>query len=326
MSQEASRVERTERLLNLVLCLMSTSRAIPRSEIQRVVPGYAEAASDAAFERMFERDKDELRGMGVPVETVADSSGEVEGYRILAEQYALPALDFTAPELAVIALAASVWDEAILGPVATTALRKIEVGEGSSVRPAAESRVSVQVSAGDAALLPLMTALRERRTVTFNYRAAATKNDSKRRVDPWGVVSREGRWYLVAHDHDRGATRVFRLSRIAGVVTISAQSQGHPVPAGTDIRALVMSAPPEDSARVQVRVASGAGAQLRRMSGDPLGPFEAGTIDVQAQTVTQLVANILAAGDAAEVVAPGAVRDLVIAGLKAVARSHGGVA
>jgi proteasome accessory factor B len=326
MSQERSRVERTERLLNLVLCLMSTSRAISRSEIQRVVPGYAEVASDAAFERMFERDKDELRSMGVPVETVADQNGEVEGYRIPAEQYALPALDFTAPELAVIALAASVWDEAILGPVATTALRKIEVGEGSSVRPAAESRVSVQVSAGDAALLPLMTALRERRTVTFNYRAAASTSDAKRRVDPWGVVSREGRWYLVAHDHDRAATRVFRLSRITGVVTVSAQSQLHPSPAGTDMRALVMNSQPEDTARAKVRIASGAGAQLRRMSTDPLGPFDAGTIDVEAPTTTQLVASVLAAGDAVEVVSPTIVRDQVMQALISVARNHGGVA
>lgn len=326
MSQERSRVERTERLLNLVLCLMSTSRAISRGEIQRVVPGYVEASSDAAFERMFERDKDELRSMGVPVETVADHNGEVEGYRIPAEQYALPALDFTAPELAVIALAASVWDAAILGPVATTALRKIEVGEGSLVRPAAESRVSVQVSAGDAALLPLMSALRERRAVTFGYRAAASTSDSKRRVDPWGVVSREGRWYLVAHDHDRAAVRVFRLSRITGVVTVSAQGQVHPAPAGTDMRDLVMNSQPEDSARAQVRLASGAGAQLRRMSADPLGPFEAGTINVEAPTMTHLVASVLAAGEAAEVVSPAAVRDLVVEGLTAVARSHGGAA
>ena len=68
----AERVERTERLLNLVIALMGTQRAMARSAIRAQVPGYASAASDAAFERMFERDKDELRSMGVPIETVAD--------------------------------------------------------------------------------------------------------------------------------------------------------------------------------------------------------------------------------------------------------------
>ena len=152
MTVEPVRIERTERLLNLVLCLMATRRAVARSDIHASVPGYGPVASGPAFERMFERDKDELRGMGIPVETVFDAHGDIEGYRIARDQYALPPLDFTSAELAVIALAAGVWDEAILGPSATTALRKIEAVQGEPARTADDTLVRVQVSAADAAL------------------------------------------------------------------------------------------------------------------------------------------------------------------------------
>ncbi|CAB4878394.1 MAG: WYL domain-containing protein [Actinobacteria bacterium] len=324
MTAATSRVERTERLLNLVLCLMSSRRAISRAEIHASVPGYGAMASGAAFERMFERDKDELRGMGIPIETVHDAHGDIEGYRISADQYGLPPLDFTSAELAVIALAASVWDEAILGPATNTALRKIEAVQGAPVRATDDILVRVQVSAADVALLPLMAALRERRVVTFDYRTAAGQESARRKVDPWGVISREGRWYLVAHDHDRSATRVFRVSRIVGAVTVTAQAQEHPVDPAIDIRDLVLKAEPETAVRAQVWVRAGSGAHLRRMADDSLPPFESGDVTVTAPNAMNLIASICAAGDAAIVKSPIDVQGEVLDRLRAVAARHGG--
>ncbi len=330
MSGYPVRADRTERLLNLVLCLMATRRAVSRADIHLSVPGYGPVASGAAFERMFERDKDELRGMGIPVETVIDAHGDVEGYRIARDEYALPPLDFSAAELAVIALAARVWDEAILGPSATTALRKIEAVQGQSARAVEESLVRVQVSAADAALLPLMAALRERRVVTFDYQPAAISEVARRRVDPWGVISKDGRWYLVAFDHDRSATRVFRLSRIVGTVNVTAQPQAHPAGPEVDLVSLVMQSEPESEARARVRVQAGAGAHLRRMADapleslTPLDPFSAGVINVTAPNLMHLVAALCSAGEHAVVEGPSAVRDDVIARLQAVARRHAG--
>lgn len=324
------RADRTERLLNLVLCLMATRRAVSRADIHSSVPGYGPVASGAAFERMFERDKDELRSMGVPVETVIDPHGDVEGYRIAREEYALPPLDFSAAELAVIALAARVWDEAILGPSATTALRKIEAVQGQPARAVEESLVRVQVSAADAALLPLMAALRERRVVTFDYRPTATSGIARRRVDPWGIISKDGRWYLLAFDHDRSATRVFRLSRIVGTVNVTAQPQAHPADPEVDLVSLVMQSEPESEARARVRVQAGAGAHLRRMADapldslTPLDPFTAGVINVTAPNLMHLVAALCSAGEHAVVQGPPEVRDDVIARLQAVARRHAG--
>ena len=95
------RTDRTERLLNLVLALLGSRVPVDRARIRDVVPGYAESASDEAFERMFERDKEELRSMGVPIETVVNASGEVDGYRIDQRAYQMPELRFTAAEITV---------------------------------------------------------------------------------------------------------------------------------------------------------------------------------------------------------------------------------
>ena len=322
MSPEPVRIERTERLLNLVMCLMAARRAVSRAGIHASVPGYGPSASGPAFERMFERDKDELRSMGIPVETVFDAHGEIEGYRIVRDQYALPPLDFTSAELAVIALAAGVWDEAILGPSALTALRKIETVQGQSPQTADDSLVRVQVSAADAALLPLMAALRERRVVAFDYRGAAASAPARRRVDPWGVISREGRWYLVAFDHDRNASRVFRLSRIEGTVQVTAQEQVHPAEPDLDLLSLIVQSEPEAATRARVAIEAGAGAHLRRMADEPLDPFESVEANVTAPNPMHLLASLCSAGEHAVVLEPADVRAEVIARLQDVARRH----
>ena len=122
----ADPVERTERLLNLVICLMATTTAVPRAAIRAQIPGYMQAASDSAFERMFERDKDELRSMGIPVETVVDASGEVRGYRIPQEDYALQDLDLNLAERAAVVVGSQVWGQALIAPLAGSALRKLQ--------------------------------------------------------------------------------------------------------------------------------------------------------------------------------------------------------
>jgi proteasome accessory factor B len=315
---------RTERLLNLVFCLMAARRAVSRSAIQSSVPGYAGDQGDAAFERMFERDKDELRQMGIPVETVVDTNGEVEGYRIKAESYRLEPIAFTPDELRVIALAAQVWDEAILGPAAMTALRKIEAAQQAAPVTPGDLRVSVQLAAADQALMPLLQAVRERRSVTFAYRGAADDAPSSRRLDPWGVVSREGRWYVIGHDHDRKAPRSFRLSRIEGPVQVRAAAQTVHRDPQLDLAALLVPGDPEAPASARVRVRAGEAAQLRRLAHAGVGPFDDGIIEVSAPTRMQLVAAILGAGASARVEEPAEVREAVLAGLRSVADMHAG--
>lgn len=323
----STRIDRTERLLNLVFCLMASRQAVRRSDIQISVPGYSDAPSEAAFERMFERDKDELRGMGIPIDTVTDVNGEVEGYRISQADYELAGLAFSTEELAVLTLAASVWDEAIIGPAAITALRKLEAAQGSGSVPSSFSPgVNVRWSETDAAILPLFTAVREQRVVAFDYRSGNAPLAKRRRVDPWAVVAGDGHWYLVGHDHDRAATRVFRLSRIVGSVQVFVEEQLHPLPPDCNVRTLVGAHEPDSPFEATIFVRAGQGAELRRLrqSNQKLDPFAAGEIRVGARTREQLQSLVCAAGTGAVVLTPTQVRTEVRAALLRINQVHGG--
>ena len=90
---------KVERLMNLVIALLSTDGYLPAERIRRNVAGYAESPSDEAFSRMFERDKNELRDLGIPLETGRVSALDpIEGYRINRDAYALPEIDLTPDE------------------------------------------------------------------------------------------------------------------------------------------------------------------------------------------------------------------------------------
>ena len=215
-----SQNDRTERLLNLLFALMASSRPVPKHVLRDVIDAYRTSPSTEAFERMFERDKDELRSMGVPVETVegADGLGGIEGYRVAAAAYALPAVDFTADELAVLGLAARVWEQAILGPAAQRAVQKLEaLGPGVVVE--GPVGVETRIATAEPSFPVLLEAVRSRRAVRFAYRKPGDDAPEQREVQPWGVASRRGHWYLVGHDLGRGAARVFRLSRVAGAAS-----------------------------------------------------------------------------------------------------------
>lgn len=316
----SERVDRTERLLNLVMCLMATHAAVSRSDIQRQIPGYGESASATAFERMFERDKDELRSMGIPIETVTDASGEVQGYRIPRDSYDLEGIDLTLEERAAIAVAAQVWGTAAIGPVAGTALRKLEAVESDGWSPA-ELAGSVQVTSADAALLPLMSAIRADRVVTFSYRTPTDTVARQREVSPWGLRASSGRWFLVGFDEEREAMRTYRVSRISGPVMVTGRTRPHPPAADFDI---TRADRPDDEPGVTavVRVAPGRAASLRRRAAASSTTAAGDELTVSAFSRDSLVALICAAGADASVLSPDDVVDDVVAALTRVRDAH----
>jgi predicted DNA-binding transcriptional regulator YafY len=215
---------RTERLLNLVICLLATRRRLTKEQIRQAVPQYQDCESTEAFERMFERDKDDLRELGVPILTGAtDSLFEDEiGYRIPPESYRLPPIDLTPEELAVLGLASRVWQQASLAGPAAQALVKLQA---LGVETDEDSLVGIEprVRTAEPAFQPLYSATRDRAPVSFAYRKPGGTGErgatgEPRRVEPWRLVSRNGRWYVVGFDRDRGERRTFRLSRINGAV------------------------------------------------------------------------------------------------------------
>jgi proteasome accessory factor B len=324
---------KTERLLGLVVCLLSTRRYLSAEQIRAAVPGYPE--QDELFKRMFERDKEDLRDLGVPLETgVNHPFDEDPGYRIRRQAYELPELRLEADEAAVLGLAARVWQHAALAGAAAGALLKLraagidpagaDAGEERPIRHGIEPRLGRP----EPAFGPLWEAVRDRRPVTFSYRAAGRSEPQRRELEPWGVVNRHGRWYVAGRDRDRDATRVFRLSRIAGPVKFCGPAGSVTVPDGADVREVVRdwdSAPVRDQTAV-LRVRSGTGVGLRQHAVSVCADDTAGAGGTTGwDLVTTRFADVAAFADYAAwfgpdvvVLDPPDLREAVIARLKGV--------
>lgn len=260
---------RAERLVNLVLCLLSTRQYLNADRIRATVPGYADAASDDAFFRMFERDKAELRDLGIPLEVGRNSAFDsVDGYRIARRDYELGEIDLEPEEATAVALAVRLWDSPELTGAAQGALRKLRAA-GIRIDEAAPGAIEPRVRTSEPAFTPLFAAVRARQAVRFDYRRPHPPETMTRTVEPWGVVSWRGRWYLVGYDRDRSAPRCFRLSRVVGRVATSGNPGAVQRPDDVDLLGYVVGsgdeAPPRTTARLWV--AAGRCHGLRRQCG-----------------------------------------------------------
>lgn len=259
---------RAERLVNLVLALLSTRQYLTAERIRGIVPGYVDATSDEAFARMFERDKAELRDLGIPLETGRSSAFDpVEGYRIARRDYELGDIDLAPDEAAAVALAVRLWDSPELTGQAQGALVKLRAA-GVEVDENAATPVEPRVHA-EPAFGPLLSAVQQGRVVKFDYRRSSSPERRPRTVEPWGVVSWRARWYLVGHDRDRNAPRCFRLSRITGPVRALGRAGAVTRPADVNLLEFVAGAgggerDPQPALRARLWLAEGRAAGIRR--------------------------------------------------------------
>ena len=256
---------KSERLLNLVILLLVARNYTSKEQIRQLMEPYR-ASSDEAFDRMFERDKDDLRALGIPLETgFVDKFFEDEhGYRIKRDAFELPAIDFTADEVAVLGLAARVWRHAGLAAATSDALVKLKAAGLSFDREQLE-QVQPTLVAEEPAFESMWQATVHRTPVQFDYSRAGQRDATTRHVEPWGVVTAQGRWYVAGLDTDRGEPRLFRLSRIVSEVTTTGEPGSFTVPEGTDLRAMSASlAPREPDCSAVVLARSGAANGLRR--------------------------------------------------------------
>ncbi|MFJ3969957.1 helix-turn-helix transcriptional regulator [Streptomyces parvus] len=258
-------IAKAERLMNLALCLLGTRRPLSKRELRGSIEAYLEAGSDDSFNRMFERDKDDLRELGLVIETVENLDGDT-GYLARRDSNRLPPITLDAEEAAALGLAAKVWQQARLAGAASGALQKLraagmpEAEDAYEVHSALEPRIPVH----EAAFEPLMLACRDRRPVTFDYRKANSARAEQRQVEPWTLECWRGHWYLAGWDRERGAERVFRLSRIAGRVRSRAGAFSAEVPDVVTVRETVESWAGETATRTaRIRLRAGAGYPLR---------------------------------------------------------------
>jgi proteasome accessory factor B len=225
-----------ERLLNLTAALLDTPRPLTAEQLRQRVPGYPEDA--VAFHRAFERDKDDLRDLGIPLrrEHIVVGAREVDGYRVPPEEYYLRDPGLASDELAALHLAARV----VRLEGATEALWKLggegadplggSAGAGADPRGAADEDLAPSLLAEvptDPRLPALFGALVDRRPVAFRYpsgggRGRTEAAGAERVLDPLRLDFQRGRWYLSGYDHGRAAARSFRVDRIVGDVEVRA--------------------------------------------------------------------------------------------------------
>ena len=314
---------RTERLVNLVICLLSTRRFLTAGQIAATVPGYEHDPDDArehdAFQRKFERDKAELRELGVPLETGTASIFDTEpGYRIARREYALPDIALAPDEAAAVGIAARLWQRSGLAAAASSGLAKLRAS-GIDVDPHATLGVEAVVTV-DSAFEPLTAAVRDRQAVTFDYRIPEQDAATTRRLQPWGVVCWRGRWYVVGHDLDRDAPRCFRLSRIITDVRRTGRRDAYRVPEVDLIGYVARSTGPvERTGRVRVLVRPGRGAGIRRWAEETVPGPDGDRATLRYADAEFIAGWLVGYGSDVLVLDPPEVRDLVVRRLTEIA-------
>ncbi|MEJ7811444.1 MAG: WYL domain-containing protein [Gemmatimonadaceae bacterium] len=248
---------KVQRWIDLLAALLSRRFPAAFDDLARDVPAYRSGQKKGALSRMFERDKDELRAFGVPIESVPMAEGEQTGYRLRGTNFYLPylavaagrgggrgargaskgggysalaPLAFEPDELAAVADASArvcILGDPMLRADAESAMRKlafdlpVDAAKGSEGERIVPSRDRVD----PALFVALGRALTDRKRVRFDYRAMASDATSRRSVEPYGLFFLSAHWYLAGHDRDRDGLRNFRLSRMAGAEVNAARSQ-----------------------------------------------------------------------------------------------------
>lgn len=215
-----TRVKKEDRLFSLILALVSSREGLTKTEILRSVRGYAEIydfKANTALDKMFERDKEEIRAMGVVIDTLElpEEEGQTHNirYSISRKNYDFPDdVIFTSDEMTLINLAATAWREASLSNESRHALTKIKSLGISANDPLIG--VAPHIRTNDKAFTAIEEALDAELIVTFNYLKPGIAKPQLRTVAPLAMLQWRGLWYVLAHDLEVDAQRTFLLKRI----------------------------------------------------------------------------------------------------------------
>lgn len=330
MSAASFRSAPEERLVNLVVALMATEQGLTKDTILSSVAGYREqletGASKDALEKMFERDKENLRGLGVPIETIGNRTDPDDlreaRYRVPTAEYALPEdISFSPAEVALLNIAGSVWGSESLSADARSGLRKIRALGIPVDEPIIGYAPRIRVR--DASFPALQRAIEQCRVVTFTYLRPGEARPRERRIRPLALLEYEARWHVFGFDLNMDADRTFLLSRIVGDVTVTRATFPAQLRDGAGERALEGLHAVADRQRALLEVHPGTEAALRlarRAEDAPQGivvPF----VDLH------VFADELASyGPEVRVVEPADLRAEVIRRLEATVALHGGAA
>ena len=306
-----------ERLINLTLALLATRRYLTKAEIFSTVAGYEGKAETQ--ERMFERDKDDLRSMGIEIEVGnLDPFFEDEpGYKISAESYALKLSDLESAEIALLSLAAGLWQQSIISEDAQNALRKFK----SLGIPADYSQVGaleVKFEQPQEFFDAVLAAIESRKRISFYYSSSTVK---EREVNPYTLTLWNGFWYLIGLDLASGEVRTFKASRFVGGVSTTGKANSYEIPQDFRLQHSLFRSEAQEEKVAQLLIRKGQ-AHTLRASGKAVG--ESGEFDrfeIPYESTTTLSRQILWHGDQVIVEEPSELRAKVISTLEEV--DHG---
>lgn len=289
-----------ERVLNLLIYLLESPVPVTSNDIRNTVHGYADQ-TDEAFHRMFERDKQVLRRLGVPLKLEAIDAWEIdEGYTVDPEEYAIPDPGLNQEERVALSVAAKMvrlgGTEAGVGAI----IKLGGIERGAGLEP-----LGADLGDGVEVLGELFGAVTERRTVQFTYRGHL------RPVEPYGIAHRRGHWYLVGRAPE--GERMYRVDRIE-TLEVGERPGAFTKPKGFDIRSVVDSQPWEagydPAVATTIRFAPDVAWWAARSLGMP-EPSDELTTTITVSNRDAFIGWLLSFGAYAEVLDPPEIRDAV---------------
>jgi len=316
-----------ERLFSLVLALLATENGLTKNEILSTVQGYRQSydhsGDNANLERKFERDKDDIRELGVPLETVQapgdPGNNQNLRYRIPRGAYELPLdVSFSAEETTLLNLAAMVWREGSLSAESRRALLKLRSLGVTADEPVLGYAPRVRVR--DAAFEPLSAAQEKRAWVRFSYLKPGESEARVRTVKPLALIQHQGRWHLYAHD-ETGVSKTFLLRRVISPVVTTGKTF-EPLEGDQTELALAELEQVWSSHVAFVEVEPGSDAETRLGKRRGTAIAATGELELHYSDVNIFADELAGFGPEVLVISPPELRAAVIARLERTASDH----
>ena len=299
---------KTERLINLTLALLATKRYLKKSEILANVFGYE--GTQEAKERMFERDKDDLRSLGIEIE-VGDLDPFFEdepGYKIPQKSYELNVPNLTGRELALISIAANFWNDSVLAPNAQSGIRKLQ-SLGIPATLDFEFRMKYRFENPTFVLEQLTKAIGQKSRVSFDYDSTSLK---ERHLEPYRIVFWNGYWYLIGMDLDRAAVRLFKLSRFIGELALSKKKNEFEIPLDFNVADHLPKVNVEIVKSATIRIRKEAGILLRNRGQLISEENDFGTYEIAYENEVTFLRELIWHGVNVQIVEPAELKSALL--------------
>ena len=306
-----------ERLINLTIALLATKRYLTKSEIFRTVEGYEGSAETK--ERMFERDKDDLRSLGIAIDVGSFDPlfNDEAGYRIKSENYQLDLGEITPTEMSLLSLAADAWQGAAFAEQAQSAILKLS-SIGVPADPIDIPGFSPKLSNSSKDLETISAAIGSSDYLIFDYLSPSLSAEA-REIVPIALSNKSGFWYVSGVDKGVEEVRTFRLDRVQGAITVRKNKEHFEFPSEFELDQ-IHAASAVRFAKIDVRKGKGHALRALATSVTDLGEWD--QIKVPIYTVEYLTAQILWHGDDVFVHEPADLRENVVKQLQELVVNH----